>query len=35
MKNRGKELEGEMDKFYSRYTALKPKEVSELDRESA
>ena len=35
MKVRGRDIEIEIDKFYSRYQAMKPKQVTELDKETA
>lgn len=32
MKVKAKELNSELDKFYSRYSAIKPKQLSNLDR---
>ncbi|CAD8135851.1 unnamed protein product [Paramecium octaurelia] len=35
MQARAKEIDSEIEKFYSRYSAVKPKQLSELDRSSA
>jgi dynein heavy chain 2 len=35
MKTKVKELNMDMDKFLTRYTAMKPKKVTELDKELA
>lgn len=35
MKVRAKDIESDIDKFHSRYSAMKPKQVNELDKETA
>lgn len=35
MKVKAKELDGDLEKFFARYTAVRPKQMVTLDREGA